>query len=77
MSDNETVAAEDVHYTNVRDLIEKEPTFAASVREYYADKHADMLRIVGEIETFLGFLVSEDDLSVRVAKLEAFVGIKR
>ena len=53
------------------------PDLLAEVRRYYTLLRAEHLRSIAEIETFLGFAESSDDLAVRVAKLENFVGIKR
>lgn len=36
---------------------------------------ADYARRITEIELFLGFAISEQDLAVRLARLEKFVGI--
>jgi hypothetical protein len=39
-------------------------------------QRAALLQRVAEIETLLGFVSTSDDLSVRVAALERFVGLK-
>lgn len=48
-----------------------------AVRDYYAGKRADYLQRIGDIEAFLGFAISEEDLGARVAKLENFLKIPR
>ena len=63
-------------YSNVRAMIESNPQFVESVRMYYSDKRAEYLEKLAEIETFIGFTVSEEQMSVRVAKIEHFLGIK-
>ena len=48
----------------------------AESTRYLAAKRDELQRQVSEIESFLGFAVQAEDLAVRVAKLEAFVGLK-
>ncbi len=44
---------------------------------YLAGRRAELLSEVGEIESFLGFANQADDLAVRVAKLERFLGLSK
>lgn len=46
------------------------------VRHYYEIMQIDYVRRAGEIEKFLGFMESAEDLGVRLARLETFVGVK-
>lgn len=62
--------------TAMRELL-SDPQIVLEVRHYFADLQHDYARRVLEIEKFLGFIVSEEDLGSRIARLEAFVGIKR
>lgn len=61
--------------TAMRELL-SDPQIALEVRHYFADLQHDYARRVLELEKFLGFIESEEDLGTRVARLEAFVGIK-
>lgn len=61
--------------TAMRELL-SDPQIVLEVRHYFADLQHDYARRVLELELFLGFIASEEDLGTRVAKLEAFVGIK-
>lgn len=63
-------------YSNVRAMIESNPQFVQAVRDYYADKRNEYLQQLAAIESFIGFTISEEQLSVRVAKIENFLGIK-
>lgn len=48
----------------------------SEVRHYYALLQVDYTRRIGEIEAFLGFAESSEALGARLAKVEAFLGIK-
>lgn len=55
------------------------PELVEAVVRHYVEARADLQRRVASIEAILGFIHEADDaraLAVRVAKLEAFVGIK-
>ena len=60
----------------IRDLIDRDPRFMEEVRQYYELLQIDYARRVAGIEKFLGFLESNEDLGVRIARLEAFTGVK-
>lgn len=44
--------------------------------KYLTIKRDDLLKQVADIENFLGFANLSEDLAVRVAKLEKFLGLK-
>jgi len=75
MSDTNEAPAEVVK-TDIQALIDQDPTFMASVVDYYDAKRVSYLARLDALEALIGFLKSEEQLSVRVAKLEAFMGIK-
>lgn len=47
----------------------------AAVIEHLRDTKAKHERAISEIELFLGFVISHEELSVRMARIEKFVGI--
>mgnify|MGYP001604594956 CR=1 FL=1 len=47
-----------------------------AMRRYYVAQQNDLTRQILQIELFLGFVEQADNLAVRVAKLEKFVGLK-
>lgn len=55
--------------TNPRDAV-------SEASRYLAHKRDELQRQIGEIEKFLGFAQQSEDLAVRVAKIEAFIGFK-
>lgn len=59
-----------------RDLIQDDPEIVNEVRAYYALLQIEYTRRVAEIEKFLGFAEGCEALGTRLARLEAFVGIK-
>lgn len=61
--------------TAMRELL-SDPQIVLEVRHYFADLQRDYARRVYELEKFLGFIESEEDLGSRIARLEAFVGVK-
>ncbi len=52
------------------------PAAMAATQEFYIERRQDLLRQVANIEKFLGFAQQSDELAARVARLEAFVGLK-
>lgn len=48
----------------------------SEVRHFYELMQIDYVRRAGEIEKFLGFMESAEDLGTRLARLENFLGIK-
>ena len=57
------------------ELLESAPDLLPQVRNYYALLQIEYTRRAGEIEKFLGFVESCEELSVRLRKLEQFLGI--
>ena len=57
----------------------QQPLFldTTSIVAVLKDQRDAMVRQVSEIESLLGFIESADDLGVRVARLERFVGISK
>lgn len=53
-----------------------DPPDMAAVRAYFTALQIDLTSRVTSIELFLGFVEGTEALSVRVAKLESFVGVK-
>lgn len=53
-----------------------DPPDMEAVRAYFSALQVDLAKRVTAIEVFFGFLESTEALAVRVAKLEAFTGIK-
>jgi len=51
------------------------PDVRAEVRQYYDLLKVDYTKRIADIETFLGFVDSAEDLGTRLARLERFVGI--
>lgn len=45
------------------------------VRAYYVAQRAELLQRVADLEVFLGFIVTNQDLAIRIARLEAFTRI--
>lgn len=60
---------------HLRELL-SDPQIVAEVRHYFADLQMDYLRRASEIEKFLGFVESREELGTRLHKVEAFLGIK-
>ncbi|HKW09196.1 MAG TPA: hypothetical protein VJO33_02385 [Gemmatimonadaceae bacterium] len=52
------------------------PPDIAALRAYFMELRAALMTQVAAIEELLGFIDVGDDLAVRVAKLEKFVGLK-
>lgn len=48
-----------------------------AVKEYFTKQRDELVGRIAQIESLLGFVDVADDLAVRVAKLERFVGIAR
>lgn len=59
-----------------RVLIQDDPKIVDEVRAYYALLQIEYTQRVAEIEMFLGFAEGCEALGTRLARLEAFVGIK-
>lgn len=60
----------------VRSSSEGLPAFAAPVQSFLVAQRTALMQRVAEIETLLGFVATSDELSVRVAALERFVGLQ-
>lgn len=52
------------------------PDEIAAMHRHFTDRRDELVRAVQEIEGLLGFVVQSEDLAVRVAKIENFLGIK-
>ncbi len=52
------------------------PELVDALVRHYERKRSDLMRQIGEMEAFLGFIEVSGNLAVRVAKLEAFLGLK-
>lgn len=48
----------------------------AAVHAHFITRRDGLLQQVSEIEAYLGFAKSSEDLAVRVAKIEQFLGVK-
>ena len=59
-----------------RELLESDPEILPQVRNYYALLLVEYQQRAGEIERFLGFVESCEELSARIHKIEMFLGIK-
>lgn len=60
-----------------RDEVESPPRHMIELtRQYYVGQRERLLQQVAEIEAFLGFVEVSDNLSVRIAKIELFLGVK-
>lgn len=53
-----------------------DPPDMEAVRAYFTAMQLDLAKRLSAIEQFFGFVESAEALGVRLAKLEAFVGIK-
>lgn len=68
--DAETIVTPDVQ------VAPPDPPDMEAVRAYFSALQVDLTNRVRSIESFLGFTEGVEALAVRVAKLEAFTGIK-
>lgn len=62
--------------TIVSVAVDAPPAEIVNVRAFYEAQRLDYMKRVADIEIFLGFVEASDDLSVRVSRLENFLGIK-
>lgn len=59
----------------VRTLVSPDSDLA-EMTQYWISRRSELERHVAEIEKFIGFVGESEALAVRVAKIEAFLGIK-
>lgn len=57
-------------------LLQDDPEIMTEVRHYYALLQIEYVKRASEIEKFLGFVESAEELGARLARVERFVGIK-
>jgi hypothetical protein len=62
--------------TVVNQALNISPADLVSMRAYYEGLRGEYLQRVAEIEAFLSFAQQSDDLGVRIARLEQFLGVK-